>query len=100
MIMKTNCRNIAAVLAGLLMLTSPAVMAAAESLNLSGEWQFALDAKNVGVAEGWCQRNLTDKICLPGCLQEHGYGEKPGPDTLWWMGHNPRLAPAFPFQAR
>ena len=73
-----------------------------ETLDLAGEWHFALDTKNVGMTESWFHRDLTNQIRLPGCLQEQGFGDKPGPDTIWWVGwtNRGRLAPEFPFLAR
>jgi len=35
-------------------------------LNLSGEWQFALDTSNVGITEKWYTKDLQDVINLPG----------------------------------
>ncbi|MBN2785719.1 MAG: hypothetical protein JXR25_12925, partial [Pontiellaceae bacterium] len=52
-------------------------------LDISGEWSFALDRDNVGVAEKWFNRELADTIQLPGSLQEQGYGDAPSIDTPW-----------------
>ncbi len=53
-------------------------------IDLSGEWSVKLDPKNEGVSEKWYEIGFEDKMNLPGCLQEQGYGEKPGPNTKWW----------------
>lgn len=43
-------------------------------ISLSGEWQFAVDSTDVGIAEKWFERSLSDKIQLPGTTDEAGYG--------------------------
>jgi Glycosyl hydrolases family 2, sugar binding domain/Glycosyl hydrolases family 2 len=54
-------------------------------IDLSGTWQFKLDPKNIGEKEGWFKNNsLEDSIKLPGCLQEHGFGNIPDLETIWW----------------
>jgi len=58
----------------------------AARLDLSGSWQFRLDPENAGMVEGWYNQPLSQRINLPGCLQEQGFGSVPGPDTLWWTG--------------
>ncbi|MFY0601284.1 MAG: hypothetical protein JXR03_16525 [Cyclobacteriaceae bacterium] len=54
------------------------------SIDLSGEWYVKLDPKNVGIQQEWYEQHGTNTIQLPGCLQEQGYGEQPGPKTEWW----------------
>ncbi|MDR1221296.1 MAG: hypothetical protein LBL07_00245, partial [Tannerella sp.] len=56
---------------------------AANELDLSGEWAFALDPSDVGTREQWYNQPLKEKINLPGSLQEQGYGEEVGVDTRW-----------------
>jgi hypothetical protein len=53
------------------------------TVNLHGEWAFALDAKDVGVSEQWFNRQLQNKIQLPGSLQEQGYGNEVDTETKW-----------------
>lgn len=53
-------------------------------LDLSGQWEFALDPDNQGIAESWQEKPFTARIRLPGCLQEQGFGFPPGPNTKWW----------------
>ena len=48
---------------------------AAETIQLAGEWRFALDRADVGVGEKWFAKDLPDKIQLPGILQAQGYGD-------------------------
>lgn len=57
----------------------PAVIHAA-AINLSGAWQFQLDAANSGVKERWFTRPLTDTITLPGSTDEAGKGQPNGPE--------------------
>lgn len=37
-----------------------------QKINLQGEWQFALDTGDVGIAQKWFLQSLTDKVTLPG----------------------------------
>lgn len=51
--------------------------------SLAGEWLFALDPGDRGVAERWYARSLSDTVFLPGSLQAQGYGEDVGVGTRW-----------------
>lgn len=51
--------------------------------SLAGEWRFALDRADVGMAEAWFNRDLPDRIKLPGVLQSQGYGNDIATDTPW-----------------
>jgi hypothetical protein len=53
------------------------------SIPLAGEWRFAMDREDVGVAEKWFSKNLADKIKLPGILQSQGYGDDISLETDW-----------------
>jgi len=56
---------------------------AAESVDLSGEWRFALYPKDSGSTakpEDW---RFPDKIKLPGVLTAQGFGETPSIRTQW-----------------
>ena len=53
----------------------------AETVNLSGTWQFALDTQDRGISENWFNRALPDKISLPGVLQAQNYGNEIAADT-------------------
>lgn len=55
-------------------------------LDISGEWQFALDPEDRGVEEGWAGKQFAQTIQLPGSLQEQGYGNDPYLDTQWTGG--------------
>lgn len=72
-----------------------------ESISLAGEWAFAIDPEDKGTSEQWfTTQTLTDKINLPGSLQEQGYGEDVSINTRWtgqivdssWY-HAPEYAP-------
>jgi hypothetical protein len=54
-----------------------------EEIDLSGQWNFKLDRDNVGITEKWFSQQLSDKITLPGSLQEQGFGDKPSAKTQW-----------------
>jgi len=43
-------------------------------MSIAGEWKFALDPDNKGLAESWFDMSLKDKIQLPGSCEEQGYG--------------------------
>ena len=51
--------------------------------SLAGEWRFALDRADAGVTEAWFNRDLPDRITLPGVLQAQGYGNDIATDTPW-----------------
>lgn len=51
--------------------------------SLQGQWLFALDPNDQGLAEQWYNKSLNDTINLPGSLQEQGYGNDIGIETPW-----------------
>ena len=55
-------------------------------LDLSGDWAFQLDPKDEGLAAKWSERNLPDKIKLPGCLPAQGIGDDVTVNTKWTGG--------------
>lgn len=57
-----------------------------QSIDLAGDWQFALDPDDKGVKEGWFNKNLEGIIKLPGSLQEQGFGNDPDINTEWTGG--------------
>ena len=59
------------------------VASAVETLPLAGEWRFALDRADVGVKESWFNRDLAERIQLPGVLQAQGYGDEISTNTPW-----------------
>lgn len=52
-------------------------------LDLSGDWRFALDRDDQGIAQGWQARALPDRIRLPGVLNAQGYGDPISARTPW-----------------
>src|SRR5436190_3125825 len=56
---------------------------AQQAVDLSGQWRFALDRSDVGIAEQWFTRSLQDRINLPGVLQSQGYGDEISAKTPW-----------------
>lgn len=59
--------------------------AAAGVLPLDGEWRFALDRRDEGVAAAWQRRDLPERSRLPGIIESQGYGDEIGVDTPWVM---------------
>ena len=55
----------------------------AQSISLAGNWRFALDRADAGLSEQWFNRDLPDKIKLPGALQSQGYGDEISVNTPW-----------------
>jgi len=53
------------------------------TLDLSGEWRFAMDRSNQGEDKSWFLRTLADRIKLPGILQSQGYGDEISIKTPW-----------------
>lgn len=92
-------------LAGLLLALTllPGLRAQPATLSLAGQWRFALDRTDVGVAEAWFNRDLPDRINLPGVLQAQGYGNNIATDTpwvvalgdAWWKLQSPELVAKF-----
>jgi len=56
---------------------------AAETIDISGKWNFSLDRGDVGIAEKWFEKRLTEKIYLPGVLQSQGFGDDISTKTPW-----------------
>lgn len=77
-----NQRFPSAILAALLWALA-ACAHAADVLDLSGTWQFALDREDQGVAQGWQRGALPDRIKLPGILNAQGYGDEISTRTPW-----------------
>lgn len=64
------------------MSVSPAL--AGEAIqDLSGTWRFTLDAKDEGLAARWAERDLPERLPVPGILQAHGFGEEISSGTPW-----------------
>ena len=56
---------------------------AADVLDLSGSWRFALDRDDQGVAQRWHERALDERIKLPGILNAQGFGDEISITTPW-----------------
>src|SRR5210317_402938 len=52
-------------------------------IDLSGEWQFQIDALDEGIAQEWYNKNLTETIQLPGSMAESGKGNDISVETQW-----------------
>src|ERR1035441_565250 len=59
--------------------------------SLAGEWSFALDEKNEGIADEWFNRGLAGQIKLPASTDQAGKGT-PVPDAPQ-PGQPPSRAP-------
>lgn len=56
------------------------------TVDLSGDWELCLDPNDLGIGQRWHTQLPPQKsgtIFLPGCLQEHGFGEPPSINTEW-----------------
>jgi hypothetical protein len=56
---------------------------AADVINLSGTWRFALDRDDQGVHQRWYGRTHDERIQLPGILNAQGYGDEISAQTPW-----------------
>jgi len=54
-----------------------------ETIPLAGEWHFALDRADEGIAAHWPGKILTGRIQLPGILEAQGYGDEISISTSW-----------------
>ncbi|MES1167179.1 MAG: sugar-binding domain-containing protein, partial [Pseudomonadota bacterium] len=66
-----------------LLFSALSLRAETSPLSLAGDWRFALDRDDAGVRDQWFNRDLADKIKLPGILQGQGYGDEISPSTPW-----------------
>lgn len=76
----------------------PAFSADANRISLDGRWHFALDRADVGVSQNWANRDLPDRIRLPGSLTQRGIGDDITTNTPWTGGIQDRAwftAPEF-----
>jgi hypothetical protein len=56
---------------------------ATDQLDLSGQWRFALDRDDQGVAGHWYGQALAGHIKLPGILNAQGFGDEISAQTPW-----------------
>src|SRR5258708_7956821 len=52
-------------------------------IDLSGVWRFQVDSLDKGVQERWFNKNLKDKIKLPGSMTTNGKGNDITVNTPW-----------------
>ena len=75
--------------AGLLLCLATGGKAAASAedepnvLSLAGEWRFRLDPDDAGIRDEWFNKDLPERIRLPGSLQEQGFGHDVSTETPW-----------------
>jgi beta-galactosidase/beta-glucuronidase len=51
-----------------------AIPSGPSSIDLSGDWRFRLDREDIGIQQRWFVDVLSDKVRLPGSIQEQGFG--------------------------
>ena len=54
-----------------------------QKIDLSGEWNFAIDSLDKGIPEKWFDQALTDKVVLPGSMTTNGKGDDITLKTPW-----------------
>ena len=57
--------------------------AAGDTVTLDGPWRFQLDPQDLGLAERWFARTLSEQIRLPGSLAAQGVGDEVTVNTPW-----------------
>jgi len=57
-----------------------------QSINLAGEWKFAIDFNDQGITEKWYTKSLTDRVNLPGSMSTNGKGLEVTPQTKFVGG--------------
>lgn len=55
----------------------------AQEISLAGNWRFAMDPKDEGIAKHWADTRLNDQIELPGTMITRNKGEEVGLKTKW-----------------
>ena len=56
---------------------------AAQKIDLSGTWYYAMDPSDKGFSEGWFKQLLKDSLTLPGSLTSNGKGDEITLTTPW-----------------
>ena len=64
-------------------LVSVASVTCGGTIDLSGVWGFALDPNDAGVEGRWYERELPDRLEMPGALQNQGFGDDVTVQTEW-----------------
>ncbi|MCB1125062.1 MAG: hypothetical protein KDM81_01100, partial [Verrucomicrobiae bacterium] len=83
---RKSASSVLALLIGVASGLSSAQATPSAGIDLSGDWQFAMDRQNVGQAERWFARELPGRIELPGSMVERGLGDDVTVDTPWTGG--------------
>ena len=60
-----------------------AALMQAQTINLAGTWQFAIDRNDQGVSEQWYKRTLDDTIELPASMPQRLKGDDISVNTHW-----------------
>src|SRR3954447_1780748 len=55
-------------------------------IDLSGEWLFQVDSLDEGIPQQWFNKDLKDKISLPGSMTTNGKGNDIDVNTPWTGG--------------
>jgi hypothetical protein len=55
----------------------------AQEISLAGNWRFAMDPKDEGIAQHWADKRLADQIELPGTMITRNKGEAVSLETKW-----------------
>jgi hypothetical protein len=67
----------------LMAIFASSLLSASAAESLAGQWRFALDPGNAGIAGKWFDKNLPDTVKLPGGLTEQGIGDEVTVHTPW-----------------
>lgn len=52
-------------------------------IDLSGEWNFAIDSLDKGISEKWYSTTLNESVLLPGSMNSNGKGNEVNLETEW-----------------
>jgi beta-galactosidase len=71
------------------MVLKPTVNIHAQTIDLNGQWLFALDPDDKGKSENWQSSALPNTIAVPASFAEQGYGHEPASRLLggWIQAH-------------
>lgn len=58
-------------------------LSAQQTVDLSGQWQFAIDRTDAGIREEWFKLQLSDQINLPASMPEKLKGDRVNASTQW-----------------
>jgi hypothetical protein len=64
-------------------------------MDLGGEWSFQLDTQKSGLRERWFEKDLKDRIPLPGSTDEAGFGARSVPDPARLTREHRHVGPAW-----